>query len=261
MVKVKDIYAFMNRIAPFAYQMETDNSGLLIGNREQEVKKIMIALDITEPVIMEAIENKVDLLLSHHPFFFDPYKTITDATYHGRMALKLIENHISIICAHTNLDSAKGGINDVLCKKIGLPNPKMLKLDDNEDAGILRFGEYEKPMTMKDFLKKVKSALRTEKITYTGTLSDTVHKVAVCSGSGASFIDLALSSGADTYFMGEAKYGNAQYALENGINIVLAGHFETEDIICEVLLDQINREFEELSVTIADNDKNMISYF
>ena len=83
----------------------------------------------------------------------------------------------------------------------------------------------------------------------------------MCSGSGASFMDLALSSGADTYFMGEAKYGNAQYAIENGMNVVLAGHFETEDIICEVLLDQINREFEGLSVTIADNDRNMIRYY
>ncbi len=261
MAKVKEIYAFIDRIAPFAYQMKTDNSGLLIGDREREVKKIMISLDITEPVILEAIENKVDLLLSHHPFFFDPYKAITDETYHGRMALKLIENRISIICAHTNLDSAKGGINDVLCKKIGLPKPEMLRLDDNADAGILRYGEYEKPMTMEEFLKKVKAALRADKITYTGELSDTVRRVAVCSGSGASFMDLALSSGADTYFMGEAKYGNAQYAIENGMNVVLAGHFETEDIICEVLLDQINREFEGLSVTIADNDRNMIRYY
>ena len=116
MATVKDVYAAVNQIAPFAAQMDFDNAGFLVGRGEQQVTRLLVSLDITEEVVWEAVERGVELIVSHHPIIFHPARSITDETSVGRIVLALAERGIAAICAHTNLDASVGGVNDALAE-------------------------------------------------------------------------------------------------------------------------------------------------
>ena len=124
MATVKDIYTFIDKIAPFNTQEEWDNSGFLVGDENQVVNKILFALDITTDVVNQAIDCSADLIITHHPLIFKPVSNVLSDT----IIYKLIENKISIICAHTNYDKAIDGVNDILCNTIGLNNFEKLPL-------------------------------------------------------------------------------------------------------------------------------------
>ena len=126
-MKVKDIIKCIENIAPLELQESYDNSGLIIGDAESKVSKALICIDVTENVIEEAIKNKCNLILSHHPLIFKKINKITNDHYTGRCIIKAVQHNISVYAAHTNLDSVKGGINSMLCEKIGLINTKILK--------------------------------------------------------------------------------------------------------------------------------------
>ena len=114
MATVKDVYAAVDQIAPFAAQMDFDNAGFLVGRGEQQVTRLLVSLDITEEVVWEAVERGVELIVSHHPIIFHPARSITDETSVGRIVLALAERGIAAICAHTNLDASVGGVSDAL---------------------------------------------------------------------------------------------------------------------------------------------------
>lgn len=115
MIKVSDIYGKINEIAPFSFQEKWDNSGLLIGDKEKKVSKILLALDITSEVAKEAEKGNYDLVISHHPVIFNPLYTLSNQN----PAVMLAKNDISAICCHTPLDMATGGINDIIVDKFG----------------------------------------------------------------------------------------------------------------------------------------------
>lgn len=127
-VTVKDIVAFMEGIAPGKLAESWDNTGLAIGDPNQQVKKVLVALDPLDSVIDEAIEIDADMILTHHPMLlFKKINSITKNDALGRRIYKLIENKIAALSAHTNLDIVKGGINDVLAELIGLSNVEVLE--------------------------------------------------------------------------------------------------------------------------------------
>ncbi|NLM04268.1 MAG: Nif3-like dinuclear metal center hexameric protein [Clostridiales bacterium] len=130
--RVKDITSLMEKLAPREYAMEWDNVGLQIGSYEKEVKKIIISLDITKEVLEEAIEQDIDLIISHHPIIFSPLKSIVKEDYKGNLIHKAISNNISIYATHTNMDIAIGGLNDFVAKKIGLENISILDITNKE---------------------------------------------------------------------------------------------------------------------------------
>lgn len=113
MIKVSNVFDKMNRLAPFSFQQKWDNSGLLTGDKENEVSKILLALDITKEVAIEAQKGGYDVVISHHPVIFSPLYTLSNKN----PAVILAKNNISAICAHTNLDMARGGINDIIAQK------------------------------------------------------------------------------------------------------------------------------------------------
>ena len=235
---VKDVYECINKEAPYNLACNWDNSGFLAGKGDMEVTNVMVALDFTEDVLSEAIKNSCNLIVTHHPFIFKGLTSITDQSYEGRLLIKLIENKMSIICAHTNLDMAIGGINDVLCEKIGLSDVSHLGFagEDSEGntIGELRMGNVETSLGV--FIDNVKNALGCDAVKYCGDVAEKIKTVAVCSGSGSDFMELAYKSGADAFLTADAKYHDFQKALKLGISLIDAGHFETEDIICEKLI-------------------------
>jgi dinuclear metal center YbgI/SA1388 family protein len=125
--KVRHITNFMHQWAPPKIKLEYDNVGLLIGDQQQEVNRIMVCLDVTEPVVDEAIEKQCELIVSHHPLIFKNINRINPTDEQGRIIYKLIRNNIALFSAHTNLDAALDGVSFVLANNLGLDNLQFLE--------------------------------------------------------------------------------------------------------------------------------------
>lgn len=351
MIKCKDVCKHIEELCPRELAIEWDNVGLLVGDPEQEVRKVLVALDATPEVINEAIHDKADMIVTHHPLFNPkfggPIKNITTDSITGKAIYSLIKNNIAIYCAHTNLDIAQGGINDVLVDLFQLKNVNLLETTDTgklkklvvfvpqshlenvrsaiskagagwtgnysdctfqcqgegtfkgleganpyigsvgelekvqehrletifteeiqtgvinamleahpyeevaydiyplenkgKQVGLGRVGELPNEIELFDFAKIVKQKLKLDNIRIVGDIKTKVKKVAICSGSGMSLLKHVKDCRADVYITGDVKYHDAQEALAWGINIIDAGHYQSENIIVPVLKKYIEK--------------------
>ncbi len=231
---VTDICLAMNEIAPVQYAESWDNPGLLLGDTQGQVKKIMIALDLMPEVAKQAIDQKVDMIITHHPYYFNLPKTLVITDIKMYFMYELIKNNVAVYAAHTNLDAAKGGVNDVLAAKLGLDKVETIPRPECPEQGLARIGFLTKPIALKSFATKVKKALEADGVAYTDGGQD-CYKVAVVGGGGVDFMEAAIEAGADTLVTGDVKYHVAQKALNLGLNIIDGGHQFTE----RPVLDQL----------------------
>lgn len=345
-VKCQTIINFIEQLAPRSLAEEWDNVGLQIGDRTQEISSILVALDLEPQVVEEALALGTNLIITHHPVIFKPLNNIRADLPQGKMILDIIKNNISVYCAHTNLDSAGQGVNQVLAELLLLKDIKVLNPDKFEnlcklvfyvpdthlepvrsaitaagagwignysdctfsvkgtgtfkatqgcspfigEVGILeqtsefrletivaekqvdkvvkaainahpyeevaydvyplanrvnqlglgRVGELPEPVSLEGFMDIVKNSLNISTIKYTGDSKAFVQKIAVCGGSGASFIHKSVFSGVDVLLTGDVKYHEAQEAKALGLNLVDAGHFATEYPIVMKLADMLS---------------------
>jgi dinuclear metal center YbgI/SA1388 family protein len=247
---VKDIYDFINDLAPFEKQCEWDNSGLIVGNPNQTATRIGVVLDITSDAVEYAIKNKIDLIISHHPVIFRAIKSILadDPVY------ALARNGISAICAHTSLDIAKGGVNDALADALGFGNAT--PLSDSGETEMIRICETDE--TTADSLAK----LVAEKLATCVAVADgskPVRKIALCGGAGGSFIHDVAAAGCDAFITGEAKHHEFLEAKALGVTLISAGHFETENPVVAALTNKIEENFECEAEIIPQNSP--VKYF
>ena len=231
---VTDICLFMNELAPVKYAESWDNPGLLLGHLAQHVHKIMVALDLSPEVAEQAIEQECDIIITHHPYYFSLPKTLAVTDTKMEVLYELIKHDIALYAAHTNLDAAKGGVNDVLAARLGLDEVTEIPRKDCPEQGLARIGVLDEPMALKDFAAKVRDDLGAEHLTYAGG-DEPVYKVAVVGGSGADFMEDALAAGADTLVTGDLKYHVAQKALNLGLNVVDGTHQLTESPVVDKL--------------------------
>ena len=241
---VKDICLLMNEVAPVRYAEEWDNPGLLLGHLEAPVHKIMVALDLMPEVAEQAIEEECDLIITHHPYYFSLPKTLAVTDTKMEVLYELIKHDIALYAAHTNLDAAKGGVNDVLADKLGLEDVTEIPRTDCPEQGLARIGVLPEPMAIEDFAAKVRDALGAAHLTY-AVGEEPVFKVAVVGGSGSDFMEDALKAGADTLVTGDVKYHVAQKAINLGLNIVDGTHQLTEMPVIDHLEDVLNAWAEE----------------
>ena len=258
MATVADILNFIEGIAP-PYMMEGwDNGGLLCGRRDREVKKILVALDPFRTVIDEAIAMKADLIVTHHPLIFrDKMMAVNEDTETGRCVLELIENGIAAINAHTNLDMAPGGVNEVLAKTLGLMNIEIIDPVDN--YGLLRMGDVEE-QPLDKFLAHVKERLGCKGLRYVSG-GKPVHTVAVGGGSCADFMQAALKAGCDTFVTADVKYNQFRTAHELGLNLIDAGHFHTENPVMPVVAEKLRAAFPGVEVIFSENHTDEMNFF
>ena len=242
-VNTKDIYNYIDSFAPFASQATWDNSGLLVGSFYNEVKQVLIALDITAFEIEKAREIGAQLIVSHHPVIFSAQKTFLDTS----VAFEAARAGISLLCAHTNLDKAVGGVNDTLCEKIGL---KYEKMPPDIADGFLNIGTTDKEYTADEYAKLLAEKLGA--VVRYSSCADKISKVAVCSGAGADFFACAKELGCDALVTGDASYHDFLDAEHSGIAIFAAGHFETEVIIAEKLQKLLAEKFTEIQFVLSD---------
>ena len=258
MVTVKDILNYIDTIAPVGLKMEWDNVGLLCGSRSNAVTKVLVALDPFEGVCREAAEWGAELIVTHHPLIFQAPKAITDETSIGRTIQILCANGISAVNAHTNLDCAAGGVNDVLAETLGLADIAPIPYGDGCSA-LLRCGTVER-QTVDAFLAHVKTALGCEGLRYVSS-GKPVHKVAVGGGSCADGMPDAIAAGCDTFVTADVKYNQFWDAHDLGLNLIDAGHFATENPVVAVLARKIAAAFPEIEVKISETHADCMKFY
>lgn len=219
MLTVQNVFDFINERAPFDTQEAFDNAGLLVGHPGWEVKGIHLAMDVTSKVIDEAIANGANLIVTHHPMMFGGRKRLVETDSEARLLCRLIRNEIALIAAHTNLDRAPGGINDVLAVCCGLV--------DITGEDFIRVGTLPQPMTAAALTAHLTKALNTT-VRLMGDGDALITKVGMCSGAGSDYWKEAAAMGSQAFLTGESKHHHALEAAENGVVILEAGHFATE---------------------------------
>ena len=190
---VKDVYDLIDRTAPFETQADFDNSGLLVGSASQEINGILFALDLTEQV--------KDLMIS-------PIRSLTDEAYESRLIRRLIRENISHIAAHTNLDQAPGGINDILAERCGLTGIA--------GSGFFRFGSLPSPMTAQEYAAFLRERLHGE-VRLMGPGSVIIRKVGLCSGGGSEEWPAAKENGCQAFVTGEIRHHIGLAMADSGI--------------------------------------------
>ncbi len=227
-VHFKEIIAEMERLAPLGLKEAWDNPGLLVGDPDKDIASILLTLDVTAENVAYAVDNGFDAIISHHPVIFSGLKALRTDTYDGRMFASLLSHGLSVYCAHTNLDSAVGGVNDVLARILELEDVRPLGAEGTS-AAMGRVGVFREAMKAAEALVFVKNKLNRPVLAYGGTVNEAViRKVALCGGAGTSFMAEAAAAGADMFVTGDMKYHDAQEAEKEGILLVDGGHYGTE---------------------------------
>lgn len=239
MTTVKNIYDYINSIAPFNMQEEWDNSGFLVGDFRKEVKTAVMALDPTKEVCDYAASVNADLVLTHHPAIF---KGITQLKKNSAV-YTLASNDIAHIAAHTNYDSAQCGTNFNLAEILGLTNVSAI------DGSFIVTGELESEMSIDDFAQFVSETLDCSGIRYTDT-DKLIKKIALGGGACEEYVDIAMAN-ADCFLTGEMKYHQMLDLKEAGFPVISAGHFETENKPFLMLKDKLELLFNDVEFLIA----------
>lgn len=249
-MKIKDVIKFLEERFPLSLQEDWDNSGLQIGNIENDLTNIMISLDLDEQTIQKAKEKSCNLIINHHPFLFSSIKSIDLNEEKGKIIKDLIKNDITVFAMHTNLDIGKGGVNDNLAKILELRD--ISNLDTNNENPMARFG-YTNEITAYDFSKYIKEKLNCKGLILYGDKDKKIEKVALCGGAGSDFINDAIKKGCDLIVTSDVKYHEA---IDNckKINIVDPGHFASENHIIYMIKDLLEKNFATGIYTCAKKD-------
>ena len=249
MRRAGEIYDYLKELAPLELQMDFDNSGFQLGRLDAEVNKALLALDVTEEVVGEAIELGAQLIISHHPLIFSKLRNIMDTKL-----LRLAENRIAVISMHTNLDIAAGGVNDVLITLLGARADGPL---DPDNCG--RVGELPETQQFDSFLRFCKTALDSKGLRYYDA-GRSVKRLAVMGGSGGDYIGCAAEKGCDTYVTADIKYHQFLEAKELGINLIDGDHFCTENPVIPSLCEKLRHEFPDVCFTVSARHGQVISF-
>ena len=243
-VTVQGILRELTAFAPPELACSWDNVGLLV-DAGRPVDKVLTALDITPDVVQEAAAAGCQLIVSHHPVIFNPMKHITA----DDVPALLLQNGISGICMHTNLDATAGGVNDTLADLLGISREDRRNFAEN--CG--RVGSVP-ATTVADLARFCAEHLHTA-VKYVDS-GKPVTRLAEVSGGGGSYLQEAIDEGADCLVTGEAAHHLALLARQKGIGLVVAGHWGTEQGIADVLAARLLAAFPQLEVhhAVADTD-------
>lgn len=263
MATAADVYRVLNEYAPFSVQESFDNAGFLVGRGDREVRKILVALDITPEVAEEAAMLGAELIAAHHPVIFSPVKSVTDETLTGQILLALTENRIAAVCAHTNLDAAQGGVNDCLAEALELTDVGQLH-QTGEDAygrpcGIGRTGTVHRPgITAAEYAVFVKERLGAASVRFVDA-GKPVRRAAVGGGACGSMLEDAAARGCDTFVTADVKYNQFLDAKAMGLNLLDAGHFPTEHVVCPRLVQWLTGRFPSVDVRLSQVHREIYS--
>jgi len=269
MATVHEIEQRLFSWAPRESAMDWDNVGHLVGDPEQEVERILVALDITERVVQEAIDCGAQLIVSHHPLLFHGLKTVSDRNYVERCVRKAIQNDVTVYAAHTNLDNAEDGVNFKIAEKLELeqvrlllPHPVKVKDGGHEYtvmAGSGVIGVLPQPEDSLKFLQRIKSVFHIECLMHNELLQRPVRKVVLCGGAGDFMLEEALNQKADAFLTGEMHY-HQYFGHDQELQIAVMGHYQSEQYTKEIFYSIIGEICPELPLYMTAVDTNPIKY-
>ncbi len=251
-VCVADMVALMEKVAPLMLAESWDNCGLQVGALQWPVKKVWVALDPLLSVVEAAARQAVDLVITHHPLIFKPLRKIDLDTPEGKIIAAAMKAQVAIYAAHTNLDSATDGINDVLARKIGLNRLEPLvpatpveihddEIPDASPVGIGRLGRLDPPRTVTHLAREIKRQLGLTHVKVAGQAEKVVGKVAVCSGSGGGLLADFLASEAEVFVSGDLRYHDARAVEDAGRALIDIGHFGSEHLMVDALFHKLEQ--------------------
>lgn len=258
MPTVREIEQALFELAPFELAMGGDNVGHLLGDPDQEVERVLVALDITEDVAAEAIDLGCQLIVAHHPVMnckWLPVQSVRSDRPQGHLLLQLLRNYVSAICMHTNLDCAWGGVNDALAERL-----ELMDVEAVEETSPIRIGTLAEPVELGEFVRFTCNALGCNGVRFADA-GRPVCRVAVGGGACGDFEDDVIAAGCDTFVTSDLSYHQFLDAAGKGINLIDAGHFPTEDPVCEVLIAYLTDRFPELAVTKSTSHREVVQYY
>ena len=261
MIKVNNIIKEMELLAPTYLKEDFDNVGLMVGDKNKEVKKVLLALDCTLKVIEEAKKENVELIITHHPLIFKRPSSITTDTLQGKKIIELIKNDISLYSSHTNLDSVENGLNDTIVSILGFDNFKILEKNKRDDkAGLGRIVSLNESIQLEDLISKIKKSLNINNLRVVKG-KDKVNKIAIMNGSGQDFIGKAVALGADCIITGDTTYHFASDYKEMEISILDVGHFASEQITFFNVMENLKEKFKDVEFITSTVEEDPFSFY
>lgn len=248
-MKCKEIIEILEQKYAPSFAESWDNVGLLAGDREREVKKVFLALDVTDETLQAAIDFGADMMITHHPLIFSGMKRVVAEDFIGRRIIGLIGSHISYYAMHTNFDIL--GMADMSADLLALSEREVLEVtyeDGKRTEGIGRIGSLPREMPLRDCALFVKEQFQLPHVTVYGSLDANVNRAAVCTGSGKSLMKDVLEKKAQVYITGDMDYHTAIDAVAQGVSIIDAGHYGTEYIFMEYMKQELAGKLPELEV-------------
>lgn len=239
---VQKITEFLDKRFPLHLQEKYDNAGGQVIFTDEKITGILLSLDPDAKVVQEAADNRCNLIITHHPFFFKPLKQIKTGNPSSDILLKLISKRISLYSAHTNLDKV---YFDKIGDRLGIINKELLFRTDSDpdlsEYGFGVLGDLPETITLKDFLQKIKNDLAVEFAVYSGEQDSEIKKLALVNGSGGRLIERILTErDVDCVITGDIGYHHIRTAIDYGVPVIDAGHYGTE----RLLLDFLKAEME-----------------
>lgn len=258
MSKVIDISNKIEKMAPIFLKENYDNVGIMVGDPDQDVKRVLLALDCTNEVIEESIENKCDMIIAHHPLLFRRPKSIIKGELLGDKVFKLIKKDITLYACHTNLDSARNGINKTIVDMLGFESDEIIEPHDKnqyKDCGIGRIIRLNETISLDDLIHRVKINLNISNLRVAKG-KEQIKTIAVINGSGQDFFSAAQRLGADCIITGDTTYHFVSDYKEMGVSIIDAGHFGTEFTVFLKTLEFLKEEFKDVEFIHSKKSKD-----
>lgn len=257
-IKCSEVVNIMEKLADPKLAMEWDNVGLMLGDLQSEVSNILVALDIDDDVIDEAITKNCQMIITHHPFIYKGIKFINKNDVQGARIIKLIKNDINVYSAHTNLDVADNGTNDTFAKLLKLNNIENLFDSKDNEPTLGRTGYLLKDMKVKLLIDEIKKVIEANNIIICGDLDKVVKKIGICTGGSGDieYIIQAVAKGCDVYITGDVKYHNAQLARDLGIILIDVTHYKSEEIILPVICEYIEENAKGFNIKCIKSSVN-----
>ena len=251
MVKINQVIDIMEEIAPLNLKESYDNVGFMVGDRESEVTRVLVALDCTLKVIEEAKELGAQLILTHHPLLFIKPKSITTDSLQGKKIMKLIENGIALYSSHTNWDTVKGGLNDEFVKLLGFEESKIIEVAPSDPtAGVGRIVQLSEHTTVERIINRIKDKLNLQNLRYSGELDKKVRTISLVNGSGEDYLQQSYDLGADLLITGDTTYHFVSDYEEMGLSVIDIGHFNSEWPLVMSLAENIKKILEPMGVEV-----------
>lgn len=252
---VQELINILQQIAPDSLAEEWDNVGLLVGSPSQSVTKILLALDPSPALIEQAVVQKCELVLTHHPAIFRPLKSLRTDTPTGKFLALALQHNVAVIGCHTNLDATAGGVSDVLAANLGLENLAPLVPNKNECTeqgvcGLGRIGSYSAPLSATDFIHTLQKATQAPWLLEAGPRPASITRVAVCGGSCGDFAELAQSQGVDVFVTAEIKHNVARWAEDANFWLIDGGHFATENPAMKLLKHHLQKALSDAEIEV-----------